>query len=101
MVTIKQINPNSQRLGYEVQKGLIVDMPNGDGKATIEETDGVITISEQNGTHSVTLKNVKVPDLGNPNILIEMRGGVDNNHLNLNDVAFDTQKTTIVKSKYI
>ena len=98
MVTIKQINPNSPRLGYEVQKGLIVDMPNGDGKATIEETDGVITISEQNGTHSVTLKNVKVPDLGNPNILIEMRGGVDNNHLNLNDVAFDTQKTTIVSS---
>lgn len=97
MVTVKQINPNSPRLGYEVQPGLIVDMPNGDGKATIEETDGAVTISEQDGTHSVTLKNVKVPDLGNPNILIEMRGGVDN-HLSLNDVTFDTQKTTIVSS---
>lgn len=73
MVTIKQINPNSPRLGYEVQKGLIVDMPNGDGEATIEENDGAVTISEQDGAHSVTLKNVKVPDLGNPNILIEIR----------------------------
>lgn len=44
MVTIKQINPNSPRLGYEVQKGLIVDMPNGDGEATIEENDGAVTI---------------------------------------------------------
>lgn len=98
MVTIKQINPNSPRLGYEVQKGLIVDMPNGDGKAIIEEADSCITISEQDGAHSVTLKNVKVPDLGNPNIMIKIRGDVDNNHLTLEDVIFDTQKTTIVSS---
>lgn len=98
MVTIKQINPNSPRLGYEVQKGLIVDMPNGDGKAIIEEADSCITISEQDGAHSVTLKNVKVPDLGNPNIMIEIRGDVDNNHLTLEDVDFHTQETTIVSS---
>ena len=98
MVTIKQINPNSPRLGYEVQKGLIVDMPNGDGKAIIEEADNCITISEQDGAHSVTLKNVKVPDLGNPNIMIEIRGDVDNNHLTLEDVDFHTQETTIVSS---
>jgi len=53
----------------------IVDMPNGDGKAIIEEADNCITISEQDGAHSVTLKNVKVSDYGNPNILIEIRGG--------------------------
>lgn len=98
MVTIKQINPNSPRLGYEVQKGLIVDMPNGDGKAIIEEADNCITISEQDGAHSVTLKNVKVPDLGNPNIMIEIRGDADNNHLTLEDVDFHTQETTIVSS---
>lgn len=98
MVTIKQINPNSPRLGYEVQKGLIVDMPNGDGKAIIEEADGCITISEQDGAHSVTLKNVKVSDYGNPNIMIEIRGDVDNNHLTLEDVVFDAQETTIISS---
>lgn len=98
MVTITQINPNSPRLGYEVQKGLIVDMPNGDGEATIEENDGAVTISEQDGAHSVTLKNVKVSDYGNPNILIEIRGGADSNHLTLEDVDFHTQETTIVSS---
>ena len=35
MVVIKQLDPKYSRMGYEVQKGLTVDMPNGDGKADI------------------------------------------------------------------
>lgn len=99
MVTVKQLTPKSPRLGYEIQKGIIVNMPKGDGNATIEEADdGSLTISEQDGAYSVTLKNVKVTEFGNPNILIVINGNADSNHLHLEDVTFDTQKTTIVSS---
>lgn len=45
MVVVKRLDPKYPRLGYEVQKGLVVDMPLGDGKATITEAeDGTLTL---------------------------------------------------------
>lgn len=35
MVAIKQLDPNYPRLGYEIKKGLVIDLPRGDGKADI------------------------------------------------------------------
>ena len=35
MVVVKRLDPNYPRMGYEVQKGLLIDMPRGDGKADI------------------------------------------------------------------
>lgn len=64
MVVVKQIDPNYPRLGYEVQKGLIVDMPNGDGKADIvKNEDGSLTLSENDGKDTVTLKGVALNQL--------------------------------------
>ena len=64
MVVVKQIDPNYPRLGYEVQKGLIVDMPNGDGKADIiKGEDGFLTLSENDGKDQVTLKDVHLNQL--------------------------------------
>lgn len=30
MVVVRRLDPEYSRLGYEIQKGLIVDMPRGD-----------------------------------------------------------------------
>lgn len=51
MVVVKQLDPKYPRMGYEVQKGLIVDMPNGDGKADIvKNEDGSLVLSENDCT---------------------------------------------------
>lgn len=31
MVVVKRLDPNYPRMGYEVQKGLMIDLPRGDG----------------------------------------------------------------------
>lgn len=64
MVTVKRLDPKYPRMGYEVQKGLIVDMPNGDGKADIvKNEDGSLTLSENEGKDTVTLKDVHLNQL--------------------------------------
>lgn len=96
MVVVKRLDPNYPRLGYEVQKGLIVDMPNGDGKATITEAeDGTLTLSERDGKYSVTLKNVQLSEFVNPQVRINLSGGPDANHLVLEDLKIESPNVTV------
>lgn len=47
---VKRLDPKYPRMGYEVQKGLMIDMPGGDGQADImKHEDGFLTLSEDNG----------------------------------------------------
>lgn len=63
MVVVKRLDPEYPRLGYEIQKGFVVDMPRGDGKAEItEKEDGTLTLSERDSKYSVSLKNVQLSE---------------------------------------
>lgn len=96
MIVVKQLDPKYPRMGYEVQKGLIVDMPNGDGKATITEAeDGTLTLSERDGKYSVTLKNVQLSEFVNPQVRINLSGGPDANHLVLEDLKIESPNVTV------
>lgn len=96
MVTVKRLDPKYPRLGYEVQKGLVVDMPLGDGKATITEAeDGTLTLSERDGKYSVTLKNVQLSEFVNPQVRINLSGGPDANHLVLEDLKIESPNVTV------
>ena len=96
MVVVKRLDPNYPRLGYEIQKGLMVDMPGGDGKAEITESDdGTLTLSEGNGKYSVTLKNVQLSEFVNPQVRINLSGGPDANHLVLEDLKIESPNVTV------
>ena len=82
MVVVKQLDPKYPRLGYEVQKGLIVDMPNGDGKAEIvENEDGSLTLSENEGKDTVTLKGVALSDFVDHDVRLVLKHGFEDNHV--------------------
>lgn len=96
MVVVKRLDPNYPRMGYEVQKGLVIDMPRGDGKAEITESDdGTLTLSESNGKYSVSFKNVQLSDFVEHNILVEVDRGPEANHLVLEDLNIESPETTI------
>ena len=96
MVVVKRLDLKYPRLGYEVQKGLMVDMPGGDGKAEIiEAEDGSVTLSERDGKYSVTLKNVQLSEFGNPQVRINLSGGPDANHLVLEDLKIELPNVTV------
>lgn len=91
MVVVKQIDPNYPRLGYEVQKGLIVDMPNGDGKADIvKNEDGSLTLSENDGKDTVTLKGVALSDFVDHDVCLTLKHGFEDNHVTLENVVIDS-----------
>ena len=97
MVVVKQLDSKYPRLGYEVQKGLFVDMPLGDGHATITEAeDGSVTLSERDGKYSVTLKNVQLSEFGNPQVRINLSGGPDANYLVLEDLKIESPNVTVL-----
>ena len=96
MVVVKRLDPNYPRMGYEIQKGLVIDMPNGDGKAEIVEADdGTLTLSESNGKYSVSFKNVQLSDFVEHDILVEVNRGPEANHLVLEDLTIESPETTI------
>lgn len=96
MVVVKRLDPEYPRLGYEVQKGLMIDMPWGDGKAEItEREDGILTLSEGNGKYTASLKNVRLSDFGDHNIVVVVNGDSDGSHLVLEDLNIESPVTTI------
>lgn len=96
MVVVKQLDPKYPRMGYEVQKGLFVDMPLGDGHATVTEAeDGTLTLSERDGKYSVTLKNVQLSEFGNSQVRINLSGGPDANYLVLEDLKIESPNVTV------
>ena len=96
MVVVKQLDPNYPRLGYEVQKGLMIDMPWGDGKAEITESDdGTLTLSEGNGKYTASIKNVRLSEFGEHDIVVKVNGDSDANHLVLEDLNIESPMATI------
>ena len=96
MVVVRRLDPKYPRLGYEIQKGLVVDMPRGDGKAEIVEADdGTLTLSESNSKYSVSFKNVQLSDFVEHDILVEVDRGPEANHLVLEDLTIESPETTI------
>ena len=96
MVTVKRLDPEFPRMGYEVQKGLMIDMPGGDGQADITKgEDGSLTLSERDGKYSVTLKNVQLSEFVNPQVRINLSGGPDANHLVLEDLKIESPNVTV------
>lgn len=81
MVVVKQLDSKYPRLGYEIQKGLVVDMPNGDGKADIvKNEDGSLTLSENEGKDTVTLKDVHLSDFVDHDVRLALKYGFEDNH---------------------
>lgn len=96
MVVVKRLDPNYPRLGYEVQKGLMIDMPWGDGKAEITESDdGTLTLSEGNGKYTASIKNVRLSEFGEHDIVVKVNGDSDANHLVLEDLNIESPMATI------
>lgn len=96
MVVVKRLDPKYPRMGYEIQKGLIIDMPNGDGKAEITESDdGILTLSEGDGKYTASFKNVRLSEFGDHNIVVVVNGSPDGSHLVLDDLNIESPATTI------
>lgn len=97
MVTVKQLDPKYSRMGYEIQKGLIVDMPNGDGKADIvKNEDGSLTLSENEGKDTVTLKGVALSDFVDHDVRLVLKHGFEDNHVVLENVVIDSPTSTLI-----
>ena len=97
MVVVKRLDPTYPRLGYEVQKGLMIDMPGGDGKADIVKgEDGSLTLSEADGKYQVTLKNVALSDFVDHDIQVKLKRSPDANQLTLENVIINSPTSRVM-----
>lgn len=87
MVTIKQLDPNYPRLGYEIKKGLVIDLPRGDGKASIVEDNGSLYLSEGSCVVRVNPDTIQMAD--DATLTVKMHRHEDDNHLTLSDLTVD------------
>ena len=62
MVVVKQLDSKYPRLGYEVQKGLFVDMPLGDGQLATHLSDLLETVSDKSVATDETAKTPEIND---------------------------------------
>lgn len=93
MVTIKQLDPNYPRVGYEIKKGLVIDMPRGDGNANIVEDNGTLSITEGSCAVRIDPKTIQIAD--NASLTVKMHRHGDDNHLTLNDLTVTEGDTMI------
>lgn len=97
MVVVKRLDPEFPRMGYEVQKGLMIDMPRGDGKADIVKgDDGSLTLSEADGKYQVTLKNVALSDFVDHDIQVKLKRSPNANHLTLENVIINAPTSRLI-----
>ena len=97
MVVVKRLDPKYPRMGYEVQKGLMIDMPRGDGKADIVKgDDGSLTLSEADGKYQVTLKNVALSDFVDHDIQVKLKCSPNANHLTLDNVIINSPTSRVI-----
>lgn len=95
MVVVKRLEPT--RMGYEVQKGLVIDMPGGDGKADIVKgEDGSLTLSEKDGKYQVTLKNVALSDFVDHDVQVKLKRTPNANHLTLENVIINSPTSRVI-----
>lgn len=93
MVKIKQLDPNYPRLGYEIKKGLVIDMPRGDGKADIVEDKGSLYLSEGSCVVRVVPDTIQMAD--DASVTVKMHRHEDDNHLTLGDLTVTDGDTMI------
>ena len=97
MVVVKRLDSNYPRMGYEVQKGLMIDMPRGDGKADIVKgDDGSLTLSEADGKYQVTLKNVALSDFVDHDIQVKLKRSSNVNQLTLENVIINSPTSRVI-----
>lgn len=97
MVVVKRLDPEFPRMGYEVQKGLMIDMPGGDGQADIiKGEDGSLTLSEKDGKYQVTLKNVALSNFVDHDIQVKLKRSPNANQLTLENVIINAPTSTLV-----
>lgn len=97
MVVVKRLDSNYPRMGYEVQKGLMIDMPGGDGQADIiKGEDGSLTVSEKDGKYQVMLKNVALSDFVDHEIQVKLKCSSDVNHLTLENVIINAPTSRLI-----
>lgn len=87
MVTVKQLDPNYPRLGYEIKKGLVIDLPRGDGKASIANDNGSLCLSEGSCVVRVNPNTIQIAD--DAILTVKMHRHEDTNHLTLSDLTVD------------
>lgn len=87
MVKIKQLDPNYPRLGYEIKKGLVIDLPRGDGKADIANDNGSLYLTEGSCAVRVTPSTIQIAD--DASLTVKMHRHEDDNHLTLGDLTVD------------
>ena len=97
MVVVKRLDPKYPRMGYEIQKGLVVDMPNGDGKAdVVKNDDGSLTLSENDGKDKVTLKGVALSDFVDHDVRLTLKHGFEDNYVTLENVVIDSPTSRLI-----
>lgn len=97
MVVVKRLDPEYSRMGYEVQKGLMIDMPGGDGQADIiKGEDGSLTLSEDGGKYQVTLKNVALSDFVDHDIQVKLKRSPNANQLTLENVIINSPTSRVI-----
>lgn len=97
MVVVKRLDPKYPRMGYEVQKGLMIDMPGGDGQADITKgEDGSLTLSEKDGKYQVTLKDVHLSDVVDHDVQVKLKRSPNANQLTLEDVIINAPTSTLI-----
>lgn len=97
MVVVKRLDPKYPRMGYEVQKGLMIDMPGGDGQADITKgEDGSLTVSEKDGKYQVRLKNVALSDFVDHDVQIKLKRSPNANQLTLENVIINAPTSTVI-----
>lgn len=97
MVVVKRLDPEYSRMGYEVQKGLMIDMPGGDGQADIiKGEDGSLTLSEKDGKYQVTLKNVALSDFVDHDIQVKLKRSPNANQLTLENVIINSPTSRLI-----
>ena len=97
MVVVKRLDHEYSRMGYEVQKGLMIDMPGGDGQADIiKGEDGSLTLSEKDGKYQVTLKNVALSDFVDHDIQVKLKRSPNANQLTLENVIINAPTSRLI-----
>jgi hypothetical protein len=97
MVVVKRLDPKYPRMGYEVQKGLMIDMPGGDGQADITKgEDGSLTLSERDGKYKVTLKDVHLSDFVDHEVQVKLKRSPNANQLTLENVVINSPTSRLI-----
>lgn len=87
MVTIKQLDSKYPRLGYEIKKGLVIDLPRGDGNASIVGDNGSLCLSEGSCVVRVNPDTIQIED--SASLTVKMHRHEDANQLTLDDLTVD------------